>query len=756
MSKPREIPQAVTERQTAVSDPGSSAWVAANAGSGKTHVLAQRVIRLLLSGVNPARILCITFTKAAAANMANRVFNDLRAWTVLDDAALDAAMRRAGEKQIDDKRRLRARQLFALALETPGGLKVHTIHAFCTQLLHLFPFEANVAARFEVLDEAQETQLLERLSMDVMMNASGEPDSPLGRALAQAVLAAADVTFRDLVREVIRERDKLMKWVEAAGGVPQAMDQLSRALGIDPDETAAQVEAQIFDDSLIASSEWAAVGAALMGGTKTDKDHAGRFHALATLSGVELLDTYLNIFCTSGQAKVRDNIGTAAIQRDHPSLCQQLAQERDRVWALVQRKRAIEARDRSIALFTIAHAVIERFRAEKDRRGLLDYEDLIDKTLDLLNNVSAAWVHYKLDSGLHHVLIDEAQDTSPKQWEIVKALVGEFFAGVGAHDRRRTIFAVGDEKQSIFSFQGAAPREFDAMRAHFEQLHKSAQLDFVSTKFKHSFRSGENVLGAVDTVFMPPAAHAGLSALAEAPVHEALPQAAPGLVEIWDTTKTDERKDVTPWDAPFDTERSASGVVKLAKRIAKHVAQWRSRGWLARDVLVLVRRRGVLFESIIRALKNESVPVAGADRLMLTEHIAVMDLMALADALLLPADDLALATVLKSPLIGLDEDALFKLAWNRKSSLRSVLRTQRPDIAARFDALRDAARTMTPFAFYAELLGAEGGRRQLLGRLGHEAADALDEFLNLALDYERTEPRRCKASWRGCARRRPR
>ena len=341
MSKPREIPPVVTERQTAVSDPGSSAWVAANAGSGKTHVLAQRVIRLLLSGVNPARILCITFTKAAAANMANRVFNDLRAWTVLDDVALDDAMRRAGEKQIDDKRRLRARQLFALALETPGGLKVHTIHAFCTQLLHLFPFEANVAARFEVLDEAQENQLLERLSMDVMMKASGEPDSPLGRALAQAVLAAADVTFRDLVRDVIRERDKLMKWVEAAGGVPQAMDQLSRALGIDPAETVQQVEAAIFNDSLIASSEWAAVGAALMGGTKTDKDHAGRFHSLATLDGVELLDTYLDIFCTSGRDKVRDKIGTTAIQRDHPSLCQQLAQERDRVWALlVQRKRA--------------------------------------------------------------------------------------------------------------------------------------------------------------------------------------------------------------------------------------------------------------------------------------------------------------------------------------------------------------------------------------------------------------------------------
>ena len=232
MSAPREIPPAVTDRQIEASDPGHSAFVAANAGSGKTHVLAQRVIRLLLSGVDPARILCITFTKAAAANMANRVFDELRKWTRLDDAGLDAAMQAAGVGRPSAALRRRARQLFALALETPGGLKVQTIHAFCTQLLHLFPFEANVAARFEVLDEPTEAQLLEELSLGVMLQAAAEPDSPLGRALAAAVLAAADITFRELVRETIRRRDALMPWIEAAGGVPQAMTELSQALGI--------------------------------------------------------------------------------------------------------------------------------------------------------------------------------------------------------------------------------------------------------------------------------------------------------------------------------------------------------------------------------------------------------------------------------------------------------------------------------------------------------------------------------------------
>ena len=739
MNAPPEIPLAVIERQTTASNPDYSAWVSANAGSGKTHVLAQRVVRLLLSGVDPARILCITFTKAAAANMANKVFQDLRAWTMLNDDALDEAMKEAGVKKIDSRQRTRARQLFALALETPGGLKVQTIHAFCTQLLHLFPFEANVPARFEVLDEITELQMLGKLNLDVLLEAAETPDSPLGKALEQAVLAAADQTFQEMVRETISARDVLVRWVDEAGGLPNAMAQLSQALGVEPNETAADIDAAIFRDSFIANSEWKAVGATLMDGSKTDKDQGARFHALATLEGSELLATYLDIFCAKAREKTKERIATGAIEKADPDLCRRLNEERDRVWALLQRKRAIEARDRSNALFTVAYAVIARFRAEKDRRGLLDYDDLIDKTLDLLKEQRAAWVHYKLDRGIHHVLIDEAQDTSPKQWEIVKALVSEFFAGAGAHERQRTIFAVGDEKQSIFSFQGAAPREFAAMRTHFELAHRRASLDFIATEFKHSFRSGPNVLGAVDTVFARAEAYIGLTADPVAPVHEALPAKAPGLVEIWDLEKSDDLEQTEGWAAPFDVQTLTSGTAKLASRIARTVAAWRRQGRFPKDILILLRRRGALFEAIIRALKAEKIPVAGADRLALTGHIAVMDLMVLADAILLPEDDLALATTLKSPLFGLDDEALFKIAWERKGSLFAALRARRRELAESFDALREAAREMSPFTFYAWLLGAQQGRRKILTRLGHEAADALDEFLTLALDYEHTE-----------------
>jgi ATP-dependent helicase/nuclease subunit A len=738
MTAGRIIPDDARSRQIEASDPAQSVWVAANAGSGKTHVLAQRVIRLLLQGCDPSRILCITFTKAAAANMQNRVFERLGEWIALDDEALDEAIRSISNETPDQALRDRARRLFALALETPGGLKVQTIHAFCTSLLHLFPFEANVAARFTVLDEASETQLLDKLTLEVLQSAAAAPDGPLGQSLASAIAAAADVTFRDLVRETIRRRDAMTSWIVSAGDVPEAIVQLAESLGIDPDDNDERIRADVVAGSLFKPTAWSAMAAALSTGTATDKQNAERFASMARFSDDERYDTLLEIFCTK-QGKARERIVSPTIQASNPALYQRLLAEQQRICALLDRRRSIAALARSTALITIATEVIVRYRVEKDRRGLLDYNDLIDKAQALLETVSSAWVHYKLDRGIDHVLIDEAQDTSPKQWAIVRALVSEFFAGEGARGVKRTIFVVGDEKQSIFSFQGAAPFEFAAMRTHFEWAHQSAALDFKRTELQHSFRSGETVLGAVDAVFGRAEAYEGLTADPVATVHQTLPDASPGLVEIWDTEKPEDKKEIEGWDAPFDEVSETSPQVKLARRIARHVRLWQRLGRRPGDVLILVRRRGALFEAIIRALKSEGVAVAGADRLVLTEHIAVMDLIALGDALLLPDDDLALATVLKSPLFGLSEDELFTLAYDRRSSVRSVLRTQRPDISTRFDALAAAARSMTPFAFYAELLGAGGGRKAILARLGHEATDALDEFLNLALEYERNE-----------------
>src|SRR5580692_3628084 len=280
MTAAPEIPGEVLERQRDASDPSVSAWVSANAGSGKTYVLAQRVIRLLLNGAPPGKILCLTFTKAAAANMATSVFDKLAQWTALDDRGLDDSIYAMSNERPQTERRARARRLFAQALETPGGLKVQTIHAFCTRLLQQFPFEANVPARFAVLDEASESQLLDQLTFNALLEGSASPDCAIGRALTTVIGSVSDQTFRDVLSEAIRKRASLTAWLDHAGGIEAAIAELSGALGLRVGETTQSIEAMFFTEALIAAAQWPAVSAALAQGGKNDIDQSRRFAQL--------------------------------------------------------------------------------------------------------------------------------------------------------------------------------------------------------------------------------------------------------------------------------------------------------------------------------------------------------------------------------------------------------------------------------------------------------------------------------------------
>jgi ATP-dependent helicase/nuclease subunit A len=755
----RIIPDAVRATQARASDPAASAFVSANAGSGKTHVLVQRVIRLLLDDVAPEKILCITFTKAAAANMAERVFTTLGHWVTLDDDALDAAIRDAGIPHPNAGLRKSARKLFACALETPGGLKVQTIHALCTRLLQQFPFEANVPARFAVLDDRDQNEMMERANLGVFLEASRNPESATGRALMTAMASAADVTFKDVVREACLSRDHFMAWTDAAGSAQAAAAQISAALGVNPDDRIEDVERDIVDGPNLPRSRWQDIALVLETGSKTDQDQAARLRGALVFTGAAQVDEYLGVFLTEADRTPRKSVVTKKFCDSNPAIGRLVESEARRILPLIERRRAVVARDRTEALLHIATAAAANYRREKQERGLLDYDDLIDKTLEMLDRVSSGWVHYKLDRGVDHVLIDEAQDTSPRQWDIVAHIISEFTSGAGARDGLvRTVFAVGDEKQSIFSFQGAAPREFDLRRRALQRKFEGAGLKFDPVSFTYSFRSGPAILHAVDQVFREQDIFRSIHAVDIGnPIHHALADAGPGQIDLWELAEADDRQDIEGWRAPFDGVAATSPEVKLSRRIQAEIKTLVGSGAMTGskndrrplrygDMLVLVRRRGNAFDAVIQALKHAGIPVAGADRLKLTEHIAIIDLMNLADALLLPQDDLALAVALKSPLFGLGDDDLFKIAWQRKGSLRAALSAR----AAADGRLRDALWRLeqcerrfaseTPFAFYAWLLGGDGGRARILRRLGHEANDALDEFLELALNYERKAP----------------
>ena len=740
-----------TRRQGEASAPGRSAWVSANAGSGKTHVLAQRVIRLLLSGTPPARILCLTYTKAAAANMANRVLSILGRWVSLDDAALDAELARMEGRAPEPGQRAMARRLFAAALETPGGLKIQTIHAFCGGLLHRFPFEAGVAAGFRELDEAGRADLMARIRAELVVEATQAPHGALGRALAHLMEDRSDASVDALLEAAVDLRAQILPLAQDPAG---RRARLARVLGLPDALSREAIEQSILAGAHLPRSEWPAAAAELMAGTASDQE-LGRAlaEAAAARDPAEALAAYLSVFLTAaGKPRAASRFLTKGTRGRVPALAARLDAEKDHVCARMDDLRSVVILERSAAALTLAGACCARYEAAKAERGLLDFDDLIARTADLLNRVPASFVHLKLDRGIDHVLVDEAQDTSPAQWDVVQGLVSDFFAGEGAREGvTRTLFVVGDEKQSIFSFQGADPRAFGAM--HGRVARAAGAEAFRDVSLPHSFRSAPGVLEAVDRIFARASAHVGLVADGAPPPHAAIRAEAPALVEIWPTVQPAPRAPMDDWRRPLDEVPADDPVNILARRIAAFV-QWGLRARLAipsrggrpmqaRDVMILVRRRGKLFEAIIRALKGASgVEVAGADRLVVADHIAALDLMALGDALLSPDDDLALAAALKSPLFGLTDDDLMEICPPRTGRLRAAL-TAHPrfaEIGRRLEGWEAEARLKRPFDFYARLLGRDGGRRAILARLGSEAGDVLDEFMALARTYEASEP----------------
>ncbi len=741
--------------QAEATDPTASVWVSANAGSGKTYVLARRVIRLLLAGTNPGAILCLTFTKAAAAEMAARVFQILADWTTLDDTALDAALADYDGKPADEAARIRARRLFARALETPGGLKIQTIHAFCEKLLHQFPFEANVAGAFEVLDDRAAAILIDGAQRQVLARASTDDGGPLGRAFARLLEAASDQGIEAALGEIIARRDALADLIATHGGLEGGLDALRVALGLGPDDSEASLQALIVAELPIERAEIVRLAEALLASGPKHRaagEELARF--LDAITDIGRSDAWLAYLLTgAGKVKALSSLAPKAVLTGWPGLDEILDGERARIDALLDRIAAARAYEATEALLTLGAAVVEAYDLGKRLRGALDFQDLVVRTADLLTRAEASsWVHYKLDRGLDHILVDEAQDTSPRQWQVIAGLADEFFAGEGARGAGRTFFAVGDEKQSIYSFQGAVPAWFARQRRRFGGAATSAGARFRTLELNLSFRSTADVLAAVDAVFAREEAHRGLTRAPQATVHEAARRGEAGRVTLWPAIAAEPAEEPEDWHTPLDRLETQSPEVRLAERIALTIKGWIDGGERIEatgapirpgGILILTRKRGPQTDAINRALKTAGLAVAGADRLKLGGHIAVMDLVALAETVLQIEDDLALAALLKSPLVGLSEDDLFTLAHGRPGSLWQALH-QSSLPAARaaaelLDQWRDRADFMGPHAFFARILGPDGGRRRILARLGAEADEVLDEFLARALAYEQSE-----------------
>lgn len=746
----------MTDEQRTAADPAVSAWVSASAGTGKTHVLMSRVLRLLLAGAAPDKLLCLTFTKAAAAEMSNRINGTLARWATLTDSAVDRELT-ALSAPLTDETRARARRLFAEVLDVPGGLKIQTIHSFCQFLLARFPLEAGVPPHFAVMEERSTAEALKSAVEDMLIRAAGEENGRLARALDRIARRLTENSFDELMMELVRERgalDRLRRTISTEEGVGAA---LRRALDLSPGDT----EEAVFADMLEVSDAdgLARVCAAMVDhGSEVEK---GRVITLdrwlrAPDQRPALLVDYLKLFLTD-KGTIRKILMTKRAARACPDGPEVMALEAERLLGLVGRLKAIEMALNSDAALTTGFTLLGSFKKDKRRRATLDFDDLILETLELLTRPGVAqWVLYKLDNGIDHILIDEAQDTNPEQWEVVRALADEFFTGEGARNLNRTVFAVGDVKQSIYSFQRADPRSFLTLRGHFAERARSADQPFRDVALGLSFRSTDAVLGLVDAVFADDIARAGI--LEDGVLrHEAHRAGQAGLVELWEPEQPPVVEEVDGWNLPLTASREPDAPAKLALRIADTIGEWLKTGVLLPstgrpitpgDIMVLVRRRSVFDAQLISALKARNIPVAGADRMIVTEQIAVMDLMSVGRFVLLPEDDLTLATVLRGPLLNLSEDRLFDLAHDRRGQglwkTLTARRGESTDFAHCHAVLSDwlaMADFVPPFEFFTRILNVadasgRSGRERLIARLGYEANDPVDEFLALSLSFE--------------------
>lgn len=737
-----------TVQQQKAADPRLSVWVGASAGTGKTKVLSDRVLRLLLDGVNAGKILCLTYTKAAAVEMNSRVAKRLSEWTVAPDAELEKQLYELfgylPDNQADlDHLKARARRLFAILLDTPGGIKIQTIHSFCQEILRRFPLEAGISPYFEVMDDRNVKEAISQIQNRLIAEISLNPDSPLADAMGYLAGTFSELKFPEIISSIINNRGKIDRLINRFCGNRQKMlDAVAARLHIAPQSTPQDILQNFWQQ--IPKSELRTL---LNGWQQSGVSFQKRAAVLAAALAGDYPENYSDY--TSAFADSKGNPGKAAakaVLAAQPQLEKILYDEFERCRRLTQDMTALRLFRSTAAVITLAEELINGYNRYKKLHAKMDYDDMILLTRNLLEIRDAArWVLFKLDGGIDNILIDEAQDTSPDQWAIIRAVSDEFFDGHGAGGPNRTIFAVGDRKQSIYSFQGADPDKFDEMQEYF-----AAKSDnFAKINLEVSFRSAPAVLDVVNSLFNNEDVCHGVASGEEKIVHTPFRQGDAGRVEFLELMEPEADENQEEWLPPVEHRELPSTSLRMAKKIAHRIKQMVSSGEFLQsknrplrysDFLILVRKRDVFCEELIRECKNAGVNIAGMDRIKLLEQIAVQDLISLGKFLLLPDDDLSLAEVLKSPLFGLDDNDLFKLCYQRNNTLWQRLSnhpayTQTAEILRQLLNLADFSR---PFELYGYVLNQLRGKRKFAERMGYEAEDGLEEFMNLTLAFEQS------------------
>jgi len=736
-----------TRAQLRASDPAAHVWVSASAGTGKTQVLTDRMLRLMLAGSQPDRILALTFTRAAAAEMQIRLTRRLGEWMGADEARLVAELQALGINP-EAAMLARARSLFTLALEVPGGLKVQTLHGFAQGLLAAFPVEAGLPPGFVALDERAAQQLQARALSELVAEAVRANDSDFLDDLAELAVARGENGVRRALQIMLGYTEGL-----AAFSMPGTVDPaLRRYLKLKRPTAEAAVEEVlapgIFDDSRL----------------RAFADGMEFWGAATGLANAAAARAWLAGDAAARRIGLGDLRKLVLTQKDEPQKCGHAVKKTPELRAIIDdlaadvlAVEALAARyvlaDHAARHLRVGMRYVAHYARLKRAEVAIDYDDMIAIAGRLLGEPGMPdWVGWKLDQRFDHLLVDEAQDTNARQWAILRKVSDEYFAGAGTREKR-SLFVVGDYKQAIYGFQGTDPRLFESERESVAVRAETSGRPLDLVPLDRSFRSGPAVLELVDAV-LKNLGHAALGMREELTPHVANRAEAASEVVIWPLLVAGAEDD--PEDGNGEEPNQEEAERQMAATLASQVRAWLTVGhserlWLAAqgrwahagDILILLRKRSKLMTGLVAALHQADVPVAGVDRLLLTEPYAVLDLMALMRFAVQPEDDLNLAQLLVSPFLGWKHEEVRAISRDRPRSLWEAL-----GAAGATDPRAEAARDWlgrvlamadyaTPYVFLDTILSGElAGRRLLLARLGQDAQQAIDELLCQAVAYE--------------------
>ncbi len=751
------LSELATKQQHSAAEPHKSVWVEASAGTGKTKVLSDRVLRLLLSKVDPAKILCLTYTKAAAVEMNERIAKRLSEWAILDTQELEKELIELLGEDFTPENKTDllnfARTLFAVLLDTRGGMKIQTIHSFCQDILKRFPLEAGISPYFEILDNRGANEILQNIKLDLLKQIDCTDNADIREAIIYLTQNISESSFPNIMNLITENRSKISSLFQFYNNnLSLLLNALEKKLGISEKTTEEALKTQVMQ-KIDRATFRRAIDTLLQGGPNDIKNAQIFIPVGESDFSWQTYDLYKFAFLKKSaypkakEVKSISNLASKNAIKLFPEILNFMLEQAEIVLSCEEKLVAINLFQSTKSILLIAKHIIDSYNSYKQFYATFDYEDLIIITRHLLENPEVAdWVLFKLDGGIDHILIDEAQDTSPNQWAIIRAITREFFAGLGNRETEtpRTVFVVGDRKQSIYSFQGADPAEFDRMYHYFN----SQSPDFSKVQLDVSFRSTKAVMDCVNILFEDVSAKKGVIPLDEHINHLPYRLGDGGQVEILPLLHAEKEEKIDySWYIPTERIQKTSLSNQLAKQIAQNIKTMVENGDVLEskdrplrygDFMFLVQKRDAFVEEFVRACKDLGVNVSGVDKLKLLEQIAVQDLISLGKFLLLPSDDLSLAEVLKSPIFMLDDDDLINLCPKRKSSLFNSLlaNPNYTSVAEKLKTLLNMSGFSRPFELFNYVLVNLEGRKNYISRMGTEVDDVLDEFLNLTIAFE--------------------